>query len=178
MNKTLLENRKLAVLVMTAVIVLSIFGIGAAKVKNVGEAAIGYYNSEMAADFAARETAAESILLFGKEYGVSDALLAPAEQALQESRDSVGNPATRYYAGEQLYLSISLVYNALPAQQSGSIGGPAQTAWSEFTSRTAILSHTIPVYNELARTAGKEISGFPANIISGIADVNVKEMVA
>lgn len=178
MHNTLLENRPLAWAVLVCAVALGIFGVGGAKVKSVGAAAQDYYSKNMAADFTARETAAQSLLGIAVQLGTEDALVGPAQQALDSSRAAAASPAERYRAGEQLRLAIDLVYNALPAEKRDAVGGAAQGAWSEFNSRTSILSHSIPEYNKLARAAQKKLSGFPAGQLADLAGVKAEEMTA
>ena len=56
------ENRPLACLVLVLAVLVGVLGIGTAKVRGVAGTALDYYNQKMAADFTARETAAQTIL--------------------------------------------------------------------------------------------------------------------
>ena len=167
------ENRALASLVLAAAVLLGVVGLGCAKVKSLAAEPRAYYEANMAADFAAREAAAESLLTLA-EGRVEDGLVQQARTALEESRGAA-TPADRYAAGLELKTAVELVYNALSSDEPGS---PAQMAWSEFTSRTAILSHAVPEYNEQARAAARRLSGVPASLWAKLTGAQAKEMVA
>ena len=109
---------------------------------------------------------------------MDDSLLQSAQAALDESCAAADDPAARYAAGLSLKTAVELLYNAMPADERDGQGSPAQMAWSEFTSRTAILSHAVPEYNELARTAAQKLSGFPAQLLADLAGAHTEEMTA
>ncbi|WP_367924520.1 hypothetical protein [uncultured Ruthenibacterium sp.] len=177
MKQTILENRKLAAVVLCITVVVSLLGIGSMKVRSVGNAPLEYYNSNMAADFAARETAAGSLIALAEESGVDDGLVQRAQAALDASCEA-DEPSARYSAGVTMKTAVELMYNAMPSDERDKTGSPAQMAWSEFTSRTAILSHAVPEYNELARQAAGKLSGFPASVLAKVVGVSPEEMVA
>ena len=73
------ENRPLACLVLVLAVLVGVLGIGTAKVRGVAGTALDYYNQNMAADFTARETAAQTILgIAGQELGEDDAKVQAA----------------------------------------------------------------------------------------------------
>ena len=81
------ENRPLACLVLVLAVLVGVLGIGTAKVRGVAGTALDYYNQNMAADFTARETAAQTILgIAGQELGEDDAKVQTAAAALAESQ--------------------------------------------------------------------------------------------
>lgn len=176
MSRKWTENRALAALVLVAAVLLGVVGLGCVKVKNLAAGPLEYYETNMAADFAARESAAQSLLTLAQGQ-VEDSLVQQAQTALDQSR-AAETPADRYAAGLSLKTAVELVYNALPADERDGQGSPAQMAWSEFTSRTAILSHMVPEYNEQARAASQRLSGFPASLWATLAGAQAKEMVA
>ena len=175
MKTSLWENRGLGAASVVLAAALALFVIGPAKTKGVAKPVQTYYATEMAADFAAREQAAQSIMGLATGEGVSESLLKGATQALTASLTAT-TPAARYQAGVALKTNVELIYNSLPAEMRDNKGSPAQMAWAEFTSRTAILSHTIPEYNERADAAQSKLSGFPGALMARIAGVSVEEM--
>ena len=177
MKHKLSENRALGVTALCCAILVGVLGIGCAKVRAVAQAPADYYRTSMSADFAAREAAAGSLLALA-EGNVDDSLLQSAQAALDESCAAADDPAARYAAGLSLKTAVELLYNAMPADERDGQGSPAQMAWSEFTSRTAILSHAVPEYNELARTAAQKLSGFPAQLLADLAGAHTEEMTA
>ena len=80
---TLKENRLVAWLVLAAAVLVGVLGIGTAKVRGVADVALDYYRQNMAADFTARETAAQTLLgIAGQELGEADAKVQTAAAAL------------------------------------------------------------------------------------------------
>lgn len=175
MKTSLWENRGLGAASIVLAAALALFAIGPAKTKGVAKQAQTYYATEMAADFAAREQAAGSLLGLAADADVADSLLTAANGALAASQAAT-TPAGRYQAGVALKTNVELVYNSLPADMRDNKGSPAQMAWAEFTSRTAILSHIIPEYNARAAAAQDKLSGFPGAMMAQIAGVSVEEM--
>ena len=131
------ENRPLACLVLVLAVLVGVLGIGTAKVRGVAGTALDYYNQNMAADFTARETAAQTIL------GIAE---------------------------------VGIVYNALPQAARDPQKSAAQLAWSEFVSRTDILSHSMEKYNTYAQAVQDTIEGFPASLLARLAGVDAQAM--
>ena len=167
------DNRALAGVVLAAAILAGVFGIGGAKLKSAAAAPVAYYEENMAADFAARESAAQTILGIASN---SDVDIKAATQALTASL-TAKTPGEKYRAGIDLATQVGIVYNSLPADERDQKGAPAQMAWSEFTSRTSILGHAIPAYNELAAQAEKRSKGFPAALVAKVNNVYTEAMV-
>lgn len=175
MKTSLWENRGLGAASIVLAAALALFAIGPVKTKGVAKPVQTYYAAEMAADFSAREQAAQSIISLAANEDVPKSLLDDAAQALTLSQTATV-PAERYQAGAALKTNVELIYNSLPAEMRDNKGSPAQMAWAEFTGRTAILSHTIPEYNERAADAKSKLSGFPGALMAQIAGVSVEEM--
>lgn len=173
MKTSIWDNRILGAAVLAATVLLSVLGIGGAKLNSAAHAPVTYYEQSMSADFIARENAADTLLELAAQAGVDT---AAADDALQTSRAAAA-PAQKYEAGLNLATQVGLVYNSLPAQQRDEVGSTAQMLWSEFTSRTNILNRSVPEYNQLAREAAEKASGFPANLIAALCGIHVEEMV-
>ena len=61
-------------------------------------------------------------------------------------------------------LAVELLYQSLPESERDAKGSAAQMAWSEFTSRTSILSHSIPEYNALVQQVQSAAADFPGRL--------------
>ena len=166
------ENRPLACLVLVLAVLVGVLGIGTAKVRGVAGTALDYYNQNMAADFTARETAAQTILGIA---GQDDAKVQAAAGALAESQ-AAATPAEKYTAGTKLETAVGIVYNALPQAARDPQKSAAQLAWSEFVSRTDILSHSMEKYNTYAQAVQDTIEGFPASLLARLAGVDAQAM--
>ena len=150
------ENRPIACLVLVLAVLVGVLGIGTAKVRGVAGTALDYYNQNMAADFTARETAAQTILgIAGQELGEDDA---------------------KVQAATKLETAVGIVYNALPQAARDPQKSAAQLAWSEFVSRTDILSHSMEEYNTYAQAVQDTIKGFPASLLARLAGVDAQAM--
>ena len=172
-KRTLKENRPVAWLVLAAAVLVGVLGIGTAKVRGVADVALDYYQQNMAADFTARETAAQTILgIAGQE---ADAKVQTAAAALAESQ-AAGSPGEKYAAGTKLETAVGIVYNALPQAARDPQKSAAQLAWSEFVSRTDILSHSMEQYNTYAQAVEKTLEGFPASLLAKLAGVGMQAM--
>ena len=165
------ENRALACIVLTVAVLAGVVGIGGAKARSLAAEPAAWYADNMSADFAARESAAGSLIALARDAGVDESIVEQANAALDASCEAADSPSARYAAGLKLKTAVELLYNALPAPERDNMGGPAQMAWSEFSSRTSILSHSVPEYNALVRAAQEKLSGFPASLLAGGADL-------
>ena len=170
------ENRPLAWLMLALAVAAGVFGIGVWKVRGVADVALDYYRQNMQADFTARETAAQTILGIAEaELGADDAKVQTAAAALAESQ-AAATPAEKYTAGTKLETAVGIVYNALPQAARDPQKSAAQLAWSEFVSRTDILSHSMEQYNTYAQAAEKTLKGFPASLLAKLAGVEIQAM--
>ena len=170
------ENRPLAWLMLALAVAAGVFGIGVWKVRGVADVALDYYRQNMQADFTARETAAQTILgIAGQELGEDDAKVQAAASALAESQ-AAATPAEKYTAGTKLETAVGIVYNALPQAARDPQKSAAQLAWSEFVSRTDILSHSMEEYNTYAQAVQDTIKGFPASLLARLAGVDTQAM--
>ena len=68
------------------------------------------------------------------------------------------------------------MYNALPQAARDPQKSAAQLAWSEFVSRTDILSHSMEEYNTYAQAVQDTIKGFPASLLARLAGVDAQAM--
>lgn len=170
------ENRPLAWLMLALAVAAGVFGIGVWKVRGVADVALDYYRQNMQADFTARETAAQTILGIAEaELGADDAKVQTAAAALAESQ-AAATPAEKYTAGTKLETAVGIVYNALPQAARDPQKSAAQLAWSEFVSRTDILSHSMEKYNTYAQAVQDTIEGFPASLLARLAGVDAQAM--
>lgn len=170
------ENRPLAWLVLVLAVVAGVLGIGVWKLRGVADVPLDYYRQNMQADFTARETAAQTILGVAEaELGADDAKVQTANAALAESQAAT-TPGEKYAAGTKLETALGIVYNALPQAARDPQKSAAQLAWSEFVSRTDILSHSMEQYNTYAAAAEKTLRGFPASLLAKIAGIDVQTM--
>ena len=130
-------------------VLVGVLGIGTAKVRGVAGTALDYYNQNMAADFTARETAAQTILgIAGQELGEDDAKVQAAAGALAESQAAATRrKSIRRAPSWRRRWALCTMHCLRPRGTRRK--SAAQLAWSEFVSRTDILSHSMEEYNTL-----------------------------
>ncbi len=175
MNKSLLENRKLAGVVLVLAVVLSIFGIGGAKLSGVAQKAETFFAENIMGDITARKAAANNFLDVTKESVGGSAAYSSAQKALEQLENSVEADEV-YRANVQLTSSIELLYGEY-CDKNGepSTGSVEQEQLSELRSRDAIISHSVQEYNDIARDAQQKMSGFPAGIIAALTGADVAQ---
>lgn len=158
------ENFALGTAALVVAFCAGVFGIGGVKASALARQPAAYYEQSMAADFTARETAADTILTLAKSSGGDSALIEQAQAGVDQSR-AAQTPAEKYRAGNTMKLAVELLYQSLPESERDAKGSAAQMAWSEFTSRTSILSHSIPEYNALVQQVQSAASDFPGRLL-------------
>lgn len=157
------ENFALGGAALAVALCAGVFGIGGVKASTLAAKPTAYYEQSMASDFTARETAAQTIVTLAESSGGDAALIAQAKTGIEQSR-AAQTPAEKYRAGNAMKLAVELLYQSLPESERDAKGSAAQMAWSEFTSRTSILSHSIPEYNALVQQAQSAAADFPGRL--------------
>ena len=165
---TWIENRKLAVLVLVFAIIISIFGIGTAKVGSIGRKVQTQFSSVLSGERTARIAAAEGIVAASEAVAGDTAAYKEADAAVQAIKAAKGAKA-QYEANvilnnkvETLYQNVHLI-NGEPAMGSG-----LQMQYSEFSSRNNRLDRAKGDYNTVAFAAQKKLRGFPANMLAAL----------
>lgn len=174
MNKaTLMENRKLAWLVLALAVVIGVLGFGGGKIKNLGREATQYYEKNIASDITLRVNAARSIVELGTSVLDSgDVALTAAQNALQ-AMDKAKTPAEKLAANTDLTSSIGMLYEAVHAETDEKKGGLLQGQWSEFTSRQNIINNAMAGYEKCVQKAHAAVRGFPASLLARMVSMPV-----
>lgn len=177
-----LQKQAVATLVLILVMVVSVFGIGGAKLRMRYQKAFGSFTHgvtedvksgsqyTMRAQLEIRASAAKNVLLAASGFdGVEQSVLDAARVAVEGMEaaleaDHGSTPDVLYDADVALESAINLLHaevqeNAPDAMQTGS----EQTAFSKFASAGTTIHHLS--YNEAAQAYNKKAGGFPANVI-------------
>lgn len=175
MNKSLLENRPLASVVLVLAVIISIFGIGGGKLSSIGKKAEAYFAENIMGDITVREAAAGTFLDATKQsVGGTDAYSA-VEKAVAQLEKADG-ASEIYKANVQLTSAVELLYGEYCAKNGEpKTGSVEQEQLSELRSRDAIISHSTQEYNDLARDAEEKMSGFPASLIASVTGSKVTQ---
>ena len=174
---TLKENRLVAWLVLAAAVLVGVLGIGTAKVRGVAGVALDYYRQNMAADFTARGD---------RRADPSGHCRAGAWRGRRQGADGCrrpgGKPGRRQPRRKNMRRAPSwkqpwaLCTTRCLRPRGTRRKSAAQLAWSEFVSRTDILSHSMEQYNTYAQAAEKTLKGFPASLLAKLAGVEIQAM--
>lgn len=179
------RKRPAAALVLAALALVSVFGIGGAKLKGAGHSTAALYSSEtvdahgnsIQTDFAdAADSAANLIRLAGSAAGQDDPAVQAAAQALEGWNAAPHTPAAQYAANTALYSTVDALYSALdhdPALQA-----QLDDEYDDFISSQEILRRETTAYNEAAAQFNKQKDRFPANVIGTLWDVKDVELYA
>ena len=162
------ENQTLASLVLIVAVLISVFGIGSVKIKSVGAKANDFFDARIATEMTVRVSAAENIVSAAKNADTSDAKTAIA--AVKNAR----TPSEIYAANTVLNAKIDALYEFERAQTNIEVGGALQTQLSEFRSRGERISIAAEEYNEIAHSARKKMSGFPATLLARMTGSTVE----
>lgn len=172
------ENRRLAAIVLAAAVLLGVFGAGGIKARGLARGVQEAYAQSIGGDLALRAAAAQNIIEVGASaLGESASSVQSARTALALLDDANG-PGLAYMANTELTAAVGMLYEETRKAVGDEKGGVLQTQWSEFLSRGNIIDNSAPAYNEQARAAQKQLSGFPASLVSALAGAHVEQFSA
>lgn len=177
------RKRPTAVVALVLAAVVSVFGIGGAKLKAASRqtkavyASTNQYGQSMANDLALRADAAANLIrLCGQALGEEDATVQAAQQALDAwNATDTDHPADQFAANTALGGAVTTM-----VQQAEAAGVSSQSIdgqYTEFLSRQDIILRTASnEYNPAAQKFNDTISGFPANLIGTLWGVGEVEL--
>ena len=169
------KKRGTASIVLVALALASVLGIGGAKLKGVYRETAEIYTSaqdeyghSIQGDFEAQADAAANLI---KQAGYVDstpaAALQEAEDALAAWNDTDDSPAVQYAANRRLNNKVDdSTQRALDDQ------------YNAFVSAQATIERAANVYNLWVEDYEKAVSQFPANLISGLWGAQAPERFA
>lgn len=178
-----LKNQGVAAAVLVAVMCLSVFGMGGARLRKqytsvrdsftngVAEDVKSGNQYTMAAMLSNRVGAAKNVILAAQGFnGISQDVVAQTQTALTAMENALAekaDPATLYDADAALEAAVNLLHadvqNHAPEELKT---GAEQTAFSQFASAGTTMRHL--AYNETVQNFNRRITGFPANVIGAL----------
>ena len=165
-----LKKRSGAALVLAALALVSVVGIGGAKLKGRYNAVQAIYTTtnaagqSMANDLSARlDAAANLIRMCGNILGADDAEVTAAQKAL----DAIGDTGKSYSpaANNALGAAVDAMYQTA-RNKAGSKAGALSTQYNEFLSRQDLLQREVAAdYTPQAERYNRAVQSFPANLL-------------
>lgn len=174
------KKRPVAVAVLAAAVVLSVFGIGGVQLKGLYRDTTEIYTSQVddyghgiQPDFTAQADAAANILrLCEPILGSEDDAVFTATGALGAWNTSVledgPQPRIQYQLNRNLYDAVDTLYSVGRDKLAGDDQRKLDAQYDAFVSAQATLDRATAAYNKEAAAYNKTASSFPANLISGL----------
>lgn len=171
-----LKKRGTAAAVLAALALVSVFGIGGARLKGLHDktaalytAAQDKYGHSIQGDFAAQADAAANLIrVAGRTLGQGDASVQAAQAALDAwNAQGDADPAQQYALNRTLAGAVDLVYTAA-ADTAAQEKGQLDDLYASFTSAQATVERAAAAYNEQAQAYNQTAGGFPAVVLAGL----------
>lgn len=172
------KKRPVAALVLAALALASVVGIGGARLAGLRSATAAVYSTAQDAyghgiqgDFASGADAAASLIrVAGNVLGTDDADVQEAQAALDawNSESDAGQPALQYELNTRLAGAVELVYTAAADEADSKAKGQLDDLHDTFTSAQATIGRAAADYNTQAEAYNRTVEAFPANLLSGL----------
>lgn len=172
------KKRPVAALVLAALALVSVVGIGGARLAGVRSATAAVYSTaqdqyghSIQGDFASGADAAASLIrVAGNVLGTDDADVQTAQAALDAWNDTsdAGQPALQYELNTRLAGAVELVYTAAADEADSKAKGQLDDLHDSFTSAQATIGRAAADYNTQAEAYNRMVESFPANLLSGL----------
>ena len=170
------KKRGTASIVLAALALLSVLGIGGAKLKGVYRETAEIYTSaqdeyghSIQGDFETQADAAANLI---------KQALQEAEDALAAWNDTDDSPEAQYAANRRLYNAVDTLYASLNNKVDDSTQRALDDQYNAFVSAQATIERAANVYNLWVEDYEKTVSQFPANLISGLWGAQAPERFA
>ena len=166
------KKRGTASIVLVALALVSVLGIGGAKLKGMYRETAEIYTS-------AQDEYGHSIQGdLEAQDSTPAAALQEAEDALAAWNDTDDSPAVQYAANRRLYNAVDTLYASLNNKVDDSTQRALDDQYNAFVSAQATIERAANVYNLWVEDYEKAVSQFPANLISGLWGAQAPERFA
>lgn len=181
------RRKPTAVLVLVALALVSVFGIGGLKLKGkyarvqaLYTTATNEYGDGIQTDLAAQADAAASLIrLAGRILGENDPTVTQANTALDGWNAAPVQPDAQYTANQALYAAVGDTYTAAGLKADSDQRNQLDALYSEFTSRQALVERAAANdYNPAAEAYNRTTASFPGNLIGGLWGVGYADLFA
>ena len=168
----------MAALALVVLALVSVFGIGGARLKGVRSSTAQIYSAQqdeyghsIQGDFAAQTDAAASLIrVAGNVLGKQDADVLNAQAALDawNAQASADQPAVQYQLNTTLLGAVDILYTAAADSADSKAKGQLDDLYDGFTSAQATIQRAAADYNTRAESYNKTAAAFPANVLAGL----------
>lgn len=174
-------------LVLAVLALVSVFGIGGAKLKGryeqvraVYTTSTNEYGDGIQTDLAAQADAAASLIrLAGRILGEDDPAVVQANQALDAWNAAPAEPAAQYSANQGLYAAVGDAYNAAVLKGDSDQKTQLDGLYSEFTSRQALVERAAANdYTPKAEEYNRITRSLPGSLIGQLWGVKDAQLFA
>lgn len=172
------KKRPVAALAVVVLALVSVFGIGGARLKGVRSSTARVYSAQqdeyghsIQGDFAAQTDAAASLIrVAGNVLGEQDADVQTAQAALDawNTQASADQPAVQYRLNTTLSGAVDVLYTAASDVADSKAKGQLDDLYDSFTSAQATIQRAAADYNTRAESYNETVSAFPANVLAGL----------
>lgn len=172
------KKRSVAALALVVLALVSVFGIGGARLKGVRSSTAQIYSAQqdeyghsIQGDFAAQTDAAASLIrVAGNVLGEQDADVLNAQAALDawNAQASADQPAVQYQLNTTLSGAVDILYTAAADSADSKAKGQLDDLYDGFTSAQATIRRAAADYNTRAESYNKTAAAFPANVLAGL----------
>ena len=159
------KKRSTASVVLVALVLVSVFGIGGAKLKGKYNdtaklyTAIDKYNNSIQTDFGTQ---------VGYLENAPTEALQDARVALEVWNNTAADPAAQYNANRDLYNAVDALYAAVNNKVDASTQQAINNQYNAFVSAQATIERAAAAYNQSVESYETTTAQFPANVISGL----------
>lgn len=169
------RKRPFANILLVAAILVSVFGIGGARLKAQQSAVLkqyavtNQYNQGIQNDLAALADASASFINIAGSACGKDAV-QEAQAALDAWNAAAGDPASQYAAEHRLYSAVDGVYNTCVREHDLSPDAKErlEELYATVVSAQAVIDREGAAYNGEARAYNDLAESFPANIVGAV----------
>lgn len=171
------KKRPVAALVLAGLALVSVFGIGGARLQGryrataaVYSASQDEYGHSIQGDFATGADAAASLIrVAGKVLGQDNADVQAAQAALDAwNAETEARPDVQYGLNTTLSGAVELLYTAAADVADPGTRGQLDDLHDTFTSSQAVVQRAAAAYNEQAQAFNEVTRSFPANVLAGL----------
>lgn len=182
------KKRPMAVLALVVLALVSVFGIGGARLKGLRSRTAKIYTTQqdeyghsIQGDFAAQTDAAASLIRVASNVlGEADADVQAAQAALDRwnTEADAAQPAVQYSCNTTLVGAVDLLYTAAADTADAKTKGQLDDLYDSFTSAQATIQRAAAEYNTQAEAYNETVSGFPAKVLAGLWDAGALQTFA
>lgn len=182
------KKRPTAVLALVVLALVSVFGIGGARLKGLRSRTAQIYTTQqdeyghsIQGDFATQTDAAASLIRVASNVlGEADADVQTAQAALDRwnAEADAAQPAVQYSCNTTLVGAVDLLYTAAADTADAKTKGQLDDLYDSFTSAQATIQRAAAEYNTQAEAYNETVSGFPAKVLAGLWDAGTLQTFA